>query len=553
MKKTITTHNGGQNCANRAHNIREDYVTSKQEHIDPRLSKYNEYIIDIPPRKAYDEIFGNALKEYNENQSRPERRIADYYNHIRKDKKKNSIYEIIIQIGNKDDTGIDFETTKTERKIIKEFIEKWNTRNPSLKLIGAYIHADESGGTLHAHLNYIPVATGYKRGLKIQNGLNKALSAQGFSEKQGKETPQIQWERRENSELEAICNSHGIEVHHPQAGTGIKHLDTFDYKTQKRLEQELSELQEIKTAIDDVDLIGKKQLVGKGVILSDEKWKSIRNEIKSSRASKLEIKRREQHLVDWEKRILDEYNTNLSQLNLEKQRIFNCDLELNYRKERILKNEKEVQAWYDENVKRENKINQKSKQLKKIEGIALSPEKFIYEYELLKRSEEDSTHKIKKLENDLKSTVKLDKHLAATQELSRIRVQQENTQRQFFVMKQKIKSLENEKRILESDNSEKIETIASQIKETKNQKELVSAVYDMHSAVMGAVRTLDDGSLSPEKTRIINAVSDYIVKWAKIDGYDKIATEIAKRCEISENIQEFINARTPKPTRGISR
>lgn len=61
-------------------------------------------------------------------------------------------------------------------------------RNPNLELIGAYIHSDEA--TIHAHLDYIPVATGYKKGLVIQNGLVKALDQQGFI-KHGKETASL--------------------------------------------------------------------------------------------------------------------------------------------------------------------------------------------------------------------------------------------------------------------------------------------------------------------------------------------------------------------------
>lgn len=62
---------------------------------------------------------------------------------------------------------------------MQEFVSTWQERNPNLELIGAYYHADEQGEP-HIHLDYIPVAHGYKRGLETQTGLVKALQEQGF-------------------------------------------------------------------------------------------------------------------------------------------------------------------------------------------------------------------------------------------------------------------------------------------------------------------------------------------------------------------------------------
>lgn len=245
MGKTISTHNGSQ--AHRAHNIRDPKATGKQEHINPALSGNNETIVDISPQEAYTALFGGALEEYNLKQSkRPERQISDYLGHIRKDKKKHAVYEMIIQVGDRNDTGINPEETQTERRILKEFIAGWPERNQCLALIGAYIHADETDGTLHAHLDYIPVASGYKNGMRLQNGLVRALGAQGFEMKRvNGETAQIRWEKRENGVLEQICNKYGIEVEHPREGR--KHEHTSTYKLGKAEEER--KLTQLKTEI----------------------------------------------------------------------------------------------------------------------------------------------------------------------------------------------------------------------------------------------------------------------------------------------------------------
>ena len=112
-----------------------------------------------------------------------------------------------------------------------QFVDEWSTMNPNLELIGAYYHADEQGEP-HVHLDYIPVAEGYTRGLKTQNGLVKALEQQGF-EKDGKRTAQIQWEARENKRLEQICNKHGLTVDHPR--NGLEHVEKELYIKKQEL------------------------------------------------------------------------------------------------------------------------------------------------------------------------------------------------------------------------------------------------------------------------------------------------------------------------------
>lgn len=237
MGKTISTHNGS--AAHRGHNVRDPWAVDKQPHIDRALSGRNEILHDEKPREAYQRIFGDALRRYNEKQDRPERRIRDYYSHIERDAKKHAVYEMIVQIGDRNDTGLD---APVERACLKEFYAGWKERNPNLECIGAYIHADEKDGTVHMHLDYVPVAHGYKKGMETQTGLVKALSEQGFH-KTGKLTAQIQWQHRENQALERICLARGIEIEHPQVGKGVKHQETELFKISQELEKAQASVQ----------------------------------------------------------------------------------------------------------------------------------------------------------------------------------------------------------------------------------------------------------------------------------------------------------------------
>lgn len=219
MAIRISTHNGS--TAHREHNIRKEYVVSKQDHIDTSRSNLNEVWADETPQDAYKRIFGEAVEEYNQKQKRTDRKIKDYYRQICGDKKKHPVYEMIIQVGGMND-NISLETHKA---ILREFYESFCSQNSNLECIGAYLHLDEA--TPHLHLDYIPVATGYKNGMSKQNGLVKALEQMGYT-KDGKKTAQIQWEQAMNITLENICTKYGIAVEHPRLGTA--HLDTETYK-----------------------------------------------------------------------------------------------------------------------------------------------------------------------------------------------------------------------------------------------------------------------------------------------------------------------------------
>ena len=177
MVVRISTHNGSK--AHREHNIRKDYVVSSQDHIDTSRSSLNEIWADEKHSQAYKRIFGQALEEYNNRQKRADRKIKDYYRHICKDEKKHPVYEMIVQVGGMND-NIPLETHKA---ILREFYNAFCEKNSSFECIGAYLHLDEA--TPHLHLDYIPVATGYKNGMSKQNGLVKALGQMGYT-KEGK-------------------------------------------------------------------------------------------------------------------------------------------------------------------------------------------------------------------------------------------------------------------------------------------------------------------------------------------------------------------------------
>lgn len=239
---TISTHNGS--AVHQGHNVRQENIVSKEEHIDP--NGIHEVWKHEPVRQAYHRLFDDAVREYNEKQTREDRQIKNYYNKMRDSDTQHPAYEMIIGVYPQAGEQM---TEEQGRAILKEFCDTWQERNPNLEMIGAYYHADEEGEP-HVHIDYIPVAHGYTRGMETQAGLVKALGEMGF-EKQGRATAQIQWEQRENAFLDKLCRGHGLEVSHPKQ-EGREHLHTETYKAEKHLESTLDHTKELLTAHDDL-------------------------------------------------------------------------------------------------------------------------------------------------------------------------------------------------------------------------------------------------------------------------------------------------------------
>lgn len=264
---TIATHNGSK--VRREHNIRNRRVTDKESHIDPNGTY--EIWHDENPRDAYARIFGEAVEEYNQKQTRDDRKITDYYNHISKDAKKHPVYEMIVGV-----YPTLSQTVDSEKEILEEFVMNWKERNPNLEMIGAYYHADEKGHP-HCHIDYIPVAHGYEKGMHTQNGLVKALGEMGF-EKEGRRTAQIQWEARENAYLESLCKEYGLNVIHPRI-EGREHLEKQQYileQTVSALKGEHMTQEEIQKNLAGTNLWGK----AKGYVKVDyDEYRAIQNTI----------------------------------------------------------------------------------------------------------------------------------------------------------------------------------------------------------------------------------------------------------------------------------
>lgn len=236
MKRTISfmTGKGSVN-----HNSRKFHA----KNTDPERSYLNVEYCNENVKDVYHELFNEALARYNKKQTRSDRRIDDYYEKIRSGKQEKPFYEIILQIGDKDNMGAKTENGQLAAKVLDKYMQDFQRRNLTLRVFSSYLHMDEA--TPHLHIDFVPYTTGSKRGLDIRVSLKQALSALGFKGGTRRETELNQWVAYEKEQLAAVMLEYGIEW--DKKGTHEKHLSVLDFEKKERakevakLEQSISD------------------------------------------------------------------------------------------------------------------------------------------------------------------------------------------------------------------------------------------------------------------------------------------------------------------------
>lgn len=238
LKRTISfmTGKGSLN-----HNSRKFHA----KNTDPNRTHWNVEYCNEDIKDVYHELFDEALKRYNDKQTRKDRKIDDYYEKIRSGKQEKLFHEVIIQIGDKDNMGSETMEGQLAAKILDEYMKGFQERNPTLRVFAAHLHLDEA--TPHLHIDFIPYVTGSKRGLDTRVSLKQALSSLGFKGGSRSETELNQWVQSEKQKLAMVMRKNEIEW--DQKGTHEQHLSVLDYKKKVR-EQEVEELTEHKNLLE---------------------------------------------------------------------------------------------------------------------------------------------------------------------------------------------------------------------------------------------------------------------------------------------------------------
>lgn len=489
-----------QGKGSQMHNRREyeKYGKPTPDNIDVSKSHENITLVDRDIKEAYREIFGEALDKYNAKQKRADRKIEDYCDHIKKSKNGEKLfYEDVVQWGSKDDFQ-NPQTRERAKEALVKYVEGFEERNPNLKLIGAYIHMDEASP--HLHLDYVPVANGYSRGLETRNSLDKAMKQMGFQpeNESRKNNATKLWKESERAVFGEICRGLGLEVE-LERKSDRKSLTVEEYKDardemlgdieqeKKAIVAEVEPLRELKTGIDEIAGTGKTILPGV-VAVKKKDLEMVKEQAKAYTANRDEI---------------GELRQRSAAVSQREQRADQREQQLDNKANELAMQQQQLQQMYQ----RQLNLNQ-----------------------LLEKSEQDGRAK--------------DKQIA-------------DLQRENGSLMGQIRSLTAQLDEVKAELWNKINDLTDKLKGAyESLTNVVKAVgmlkYDREKDQNGNYTYGKYGisNLSKAQDKLIDGLAEYGARWAKEDGFPEMAEEMEKRVGISKGIEKIIEPPAPKRSRG---
>ena len=143
----------------------------------------NSLVNDV--KELYKKEFDKSLKEFNDKQTRNDRKIKDYFNHISNDNKHDLACEIIIELGNKeywDSKDMNFK--KRMISVYTKQVKDLEMLVPNFKVASSIIHFDETSP--HIHIVGVPIKEKNKYGMSIQVGKSDVFTKESLRKLQDK-------------------------------------------------------------------------------------------------------------------------------------------------------------------------------------------------------------------------------------------------------------------------------------------------------------------------------------------------------------------------------
>lgn len=183
---TSFSNNGVQNATRLSkvnkHNLR-DYDNDR-EMIEIIYGTDNLYK-DV--QNLYFQEFEQARIEYNEKQTREDRKIENYFKHISDSKLWDLACELIIELGDMEfwqDKELDYRKKMTD--VYKEQIDEFQNLMPEFKIANAVVHFEEQSKSPHLHVVGVPVKENCKKGMKKQVAKSKIFTKESLTMLQDK-------------------------------------------------------------------------------------------------------------------------------------------------------------------------------------------------------------------------------------------------------------------------------------------------------------------------------------------------------------------------------
>lgn len=245
MQKTISISTPREPKASLRHDRREYGEGQWPENIDRTRTQYNVMYENHSIYEVYEQVFGEAIKAYDENQKRADRQYGSARNYLDKiahSKQQSEVNEVILQFGDMFSNGytgdINAEEFQLASKMLDELAERVREAFPNFATVCMVKHMDEA--TPHIHWAFVPYAT-YDKGLSVRVSVDRACQQMGYTAKDGKVPIQRALSEGVRVIMADIVKGHGLTIEHPSGKTQHQRINDYKRDAQK-VRDELSKL-----------------------------------------------------------------------------------------------------------------------------------------------------------------------------------------------------------------------------------------------------------------------------------------------------------------------
>ena len=224
------------------HNLR-DY--DNQRELIRTIYGTNDIVNDV--KQVYLDEFEKARLEYNNKQTREDRKIEDYFKKVC-DSQNDIACEIIIELGDMDswqdkDDEYRYKMTDVYNEQIQDLVKILST----FKIANATIHFDETSP--HMHVVGVPVIENCKRGMKKQVGKSQLFTKESLTKIQDK---------MRNACIKSYNKFYDVDIRLKEKQKGrnqdINVKDMGNYReTKRKLEQERKKLENANKQTKKID------------------------------------------------------------------------------------------------------------------------------------------------------------------------------------------------------------------------------------------------------------------------------------------------------------
>ena len=410
------------------HNGREyaDYKAWKQEqNINNNYTPQdNVYLVgnkDLVKnvKDLYQKEFGDAVKDYNSKQTRADRQITDYFNHVSNLKNQQIATELIIQVGSKDDwENLSLKDRQKTLPIFQNQIKKFQADYPNFKICQGVVHMDES--TPHLHIVGVPVGVGKNKGLSKKVQKNAIFNKKTLTKMQSEMRMQAERDCRQylSPYISFKDKKQGRNIDYKKAE--LVALNTSIYKAKKELEILNKQNNKLQNALNKFQLEQKyykpvkintkeqslaDKLTGNtDVKIGAEEFNILQNSLNHLEKTKVKLKTQMA-----QNKLLEQENSNLkAQINNFKQGEFNRDLNALDKIKAAKKDLRtQIRAEFKQKIEQVEQENWEIKELYKPEIT----KRFVKENQILKEQNLDLKIQNKQLQHAIEEQKEQNKDL----------------------------------------------------------------------------------------------------------------------------------------------